>query len=97
MKDADIVFPYTCPFWEESSPNSDECIHWIQDTDYVFGRGGCELGRQLCCIALDLSCPSHPKTADKFMEPICSIKNVSESELETIRANIEEFYNRMQK
>ena len=94
MTKTNMVFPYTCPFWESPSPYHNECNH--RDNNFVFGRVDCGLGRRFCFIMVDLGNPLHPKTADEFMEPLYNMKDVSESELETIRANVEEFYSRMQ-
>lgn len=103
-----IVYPYNCPFWEESSVGDLTCIHRCSARYYeasITDRYGdkpltdlnCELGRRFCYICVDLDNPTAPKTAEELLKIIRlndTTSNITPSEVDTITVNIRDFYSR---
>lgn len=96
-----ILYPYTCPHFEEDPEDRIKefnCIHYKDLYASWYGkdiyRPGpmpvCTLNRKICWICVRLDDENHPKDADSLMETLPD--SISDSELQTIRLNVEDFY-----
>ena len=104
MAESNLVYPYTCPFFRSDNLvdrgyGFTDCIYWVEDD---FERMtwetkerptariiGCALRREVCGIALDLNAEGVPTNAEELLKGFAC---VSEGELATIRANVEQFF-----
>lgn len=99
-----IVYPYTCPFFRSDNPVTkgfkfDDCENYITYEDFdilnqeYFSRyhvhHHCSLFREICGIMLDLSVEGVPTSTDELLK---NFDYVSEYEMETIRANVDQFF-----
>ena len=99
-----IVYPYTCPFFRSDNPVTkgfrfDDCENYITYDEFdilrfynpanLLVKPHCSLGRKICGIMLDLSVEGVPTSTDELLK---NFDDVSEYEMETIRANVDQFF-----
>ena len=99
-----IVYPYTCPFFRSDNPvtkgfNFEDCENYVTYDEFdilnqdYFPRyhvhHHCSLSREICGIMLDLSVEGVPTSTDELMK---NFDYVSDYEMETIRANVDQFF-----
>lgn len=99
-----IVYPYTCPFFRSDNPVTkgfkfDDCENYVIYDGFDMMRPDypkkyiveyhCSLGRKICGIMLDLSVDGVPTSTDELLK---YFDDVSEYEMETIRANVDQFF-----
>lgn len=96
-----FLFPYTCPFFEPSPENEHVCAlmktknGYLDDNPKVLQLPGCILGRKICYIMVDLYDKEHVRNADELISLLPS--TISDSEAETIKLNIRDYYNKFAK
>lgn len=83
-----IVYPYTCPFFRSENPVT-KGFGFYDCENYVTYVNHCSLHREVCGIMLDLSVEGVPTNTEDLLK---NFKYVSEYEMKTIRANVDQFF-----
>ena len=84
-----IYYPYTCPHYRQKKLLP-ECIHYDSYLMRAIGlkASRCELGRDICYIALDMSYEGVPTTTEDILKNL----DCTPEEMETIRVSVDQFF-----